>query len=81
MDLGMFIRLLAVCLLFSPAVAVAATDTGPFTVTALPFSAADATVEAVTGGRLDGEFTTFDYRSTRAPRRAVLVAARAATRR
>ncbi len=62
----MFIRLLAVCLLFSPAVAVAATDAGPFTVTALPFSAADATVEAVTGGLLDGRFTTFDYRSARA---------------
>ena len=66
MDLGMFIRLLAVCLLFSPAFAIAASDAGPFTVTALPFSAADATVEAVTGGLLDGRFTTFDYRSARA---------------
>ena len=62
----MFFRFLLLCLLFSPAAAVAATDAGPFTVTVLPFSAADATVEDVTSGRLDGEFTTFDYRATRA---------------
>ena len=65
MGFGMFFRVLAVCLLFSPAVAVAEADAGPFAVTALPISAADATVEAVTSGRLDGEFRTFDYRSTR----------------
>ncbi len=62
----MSFRFLLLCLLFSPAVAVAAADAGPLTVTVLPFSAADATVEDVTSGRLDGEFTTFDFRATRA---------------
>lgn len=62
----MLFRRLLICLLFSPAVSVAASDAGPFTVTVLPYSAADATVEAVTSGQLDREFTTFDYRAARA---------------
>ena len=61
----MFLRVFALCLLFSPAAAVAEADAGPFAITVLPISAADATVEGVTSGRLDGEFTTFDYRATR----------------
>src|SRR5688572_11896972 len=65
MRLGMPVRLLVACLLISPAAAVLAADAGPFTITALPFPAADATVEAVTSGRRDREFTAFDYRATR----------------
>ena len=65
MGFGMFLRVFALCLLFSPAAAVAEADAGPFAVTALPISAADATVDVVTSGRLDGEFRTFDYRATR----------------
>jgi len=63
----MFLRFLALCLLFSLAGAPAASDAGPVTVTVtvLPFAAADAAVEDVTRGRLDGEFTNFDYRATR----------------
>jgi len=59
------VRLLVACLLISPVAAVLAADAGPFTITALPFPAADATVEAVTSGRRDREFTAFDYRATR----------------
>src|SRR5688572_1065336 len=65
MRLGMPVRLLVACLLISPVAAVLAADAGPFTITALPFPAADATVEAVTSGRRDREFTAFDYRATR----------------
>ncbi len=61
----MFQRLLALCLLFSSAGALAESDAGPFTVTILPFSSADTPVEDVTRGRLDGEFTPFDYRAAR----------------
>ena len=71
---------LVLCLLFSPAAAVAEADTGPFKVTVLPFSATDATVEDVTSGRLDGEFTTFDLPRDAQSRRAVLAAPRAARR-
>lgn len=59
------VRVLIVCLLFSPAAAVATAGVVPLTVTALPFAAGDATVDAVTSGRLDREFTNFDYRATR----------------
>jgi diguanylate cyclase (GGDEF)-like protein len=61
----MFQRFLALCLLFSSVGALAESDTGPFTVTVVQLSAADASVEDVTSGRLDGEFTTFDYRAVR----------------
>ena len=59
------VRVLIVCVLLVPAAAPAMADAGPFAITVLPFPAADATVEAVTSGRLDREFTTFDYRATR----------------
>jgi len=59
------VRLLVACLLFSTAADVAVADAGPFEVTALPFPADDATVAAVTSGRLDREFAAFDYRATR----------------
>jgi two-component system, sensor histidine kinase LadS len=49
-----------------PAAAFAGADADPFTVTVLPFSAADASLEAVTGGVLDREFKAFDYKATRA---------------
>jgi diguanylate cyclase (GGDEF)-like protein len=65
MGARMFQRLLALCLLFSSAGALAESDAGPFTVTTLPFPAADAPVEDVTSGRLDGEFTVLDYRAAR----------------
>src|SRR5688572_18883563 len=65
MRLGMPVRLLVACLLFSTAADVAVADAGPFEVTALPFPADDATVAAVTSGRLDREFAAFDYRATR----------------
>src|SRR5688572_27724585 len=65
MRLEMPVRLFIACLLFSSAAAVAAADAGPFTVTVLPFPAADASVESVTSGRRDREFTAFDYRATR----------------
>ena len=61
----MLVRFLFLCLLLSPAAAVAEAGTGPFTVTVLPFSAADVTVEDVTSGLLDGEFTGFDLGATR----------------
>jgi diguanylate cyclase (GGDEF)-like protein len=57
--------LLIPCLFISSPAAFAALDASPFTVTALPFSAIDATVEDVTRGRLDSEFTTFDFRAMR----------------
>jgi diguanylate cyclase (GGDEF)-like protein len=59
------VRLLVACLLFSTAADVAVADAGPFEVTALPFPADDATVAAVTSGRLDREFAAFEYRATR----------------
>jgi diguanylate cyclase (GGDEF)-like protein len=62
----MLFRLLMLCLLLSPTAVIAQADDGPFTVTVLSFSAADATVEAVTGGRLEDKFTTYDYRAARA---------------
>ena len=65
MGVGMFLRFLALCLLLVPVAAFAEADAGPFTVTVLPFSADDTTVEDVTNGWLDGEFTSFDYRATR----------------
>ncbi len=61
----MFLRFLALCLLWVPVAAFAEAGDGPFTVTVLPFSADDTTVEDVTNGWLDGEFTRFDYRATR----------------
>jgi two-component system, sensor histidine kinase LadS len=60
----MLFRLLSVCLVYMPAAAVAA-DAGSFAITVLPFSAGDATVEAVSSGRFDREFTAFDYKATR----------------
>ena len=62
----MFLRFLALCLLVSPVAAFAEVDAGPFDVSVLPFSAADATVESVTSGRFDGEFKSFDFGATRA---------------
>jgi len=59
-------RLLILCLLLLPPVAIAQADDSPFTVTVLSFSAADATVEGITSGRLDDKFTTYDYRAARA---------------
>jgi two-component system, sensor histidine kinase LadS len=55
-------RLLALSFLCMPVLAVAKTDGGPLAVTALPASAGDATVEAVTSGGLDHEFADFDDR-------------------
>ena len=51
-------------LLFSPAVAVAGADAGPFAITVLRFRLRHVGQE-ITSGRLDGEFRTFDYRATR----------------
>jgi diguanylate cyclase (GGDEF)-like protein len=65
MGRGMTGRFVLLWLLFLPATAIAQPADAPFTVTALPFPAAEATVEAVTSGRLDREFTNFDYRATR----------------
>ncbi len=62
----MFRRILVSCLLCAPAMALAQADGGPLAVTALPASAGDAAVDAVTNGRLDHEFTDFDYREARA---------------
>src|SRR5688500_10433600 len=62
----MFRLVLALCLLLSPVAAFAEANTGPFAVSVLPFSAADATVESVTSGRFDGEFKSFDFGATRA---------------
>ena len=61
----MFLLVFALFLLFSPAAAVAVANAGPFVISVLPISSADTSVESVTSGRLDGEFTTFDYRATR----------------
>ncbi|HWN05736.1 MAG TPA: diguanylate cyclase [Steroidobacteraceae bacterium] len=61
----MLFRLFIISLLYLPAAAVAAADAGSFAITILPFSAGDATVEAVTSGRLDREFTNFDFKATR----------------
>jgi diguanylate cyclase (GGDEF)-like protein len=61
----MSFRLFIMGLLLAPAAAGAAMDGGPFTVEVLQLSAADATVEAVTSGRLDHEFAGFDYRAAR----------------
>jgi diguanylate cyclase (GGDEF)-like protein len=61
----MSVRLLLICLLAVPAVAFARADDGPFTVTILPGSAGQATPEAVTSGRLDREFTHFDFQEAR----------------
>ena len=58
-------RLVIVCQLLAPAAAVAAADTGPSGVTVLSSSAAGATVEAVTRGRLDRQFRTFDFKAAR----------------
>jgi diguanylate cyclase (GGDEF)-like protein len=57
-------RILAVCLLCASAFAFAKAD-DPFVVRVLPAAAGDASVEAVTSGRLDHEFTEFDYREVR----------------
>ena len=65
MGFGMFLRVFALFLLFSPAVAVAVADAGPFAITVLPNSSPDTSVADITSGRLDGEFRTFDYRATR----------------
>ena len=58
-------RLLFVCLLCASASAFAKVDDGPFTVTALPASIGDPTVEAVASGRLDTDFAAYDYREAR----------------
>ncbi len=59
------IRVLLLCLLFCPCAAKAQAEPGPFAVTVLPISAADASVQTVTSGRLDSRFEEFDYRETR----------------
>lgn len=61
----MSVRLLILCLFLVPALASARADDGPFTVTALPASARNATVASVTSGRLDHEFTQFDFQEVR----------------
>jgi diguanylate cyclase (GGDEF)-like protein len=63
----MRVVLLLLCLAGLPAAALAAAAPGPFTVTVLPFSAADASPEQVTGGHLDPAFVPFDYKAARAP--------------
>ena len=63
---GMLERLLLVCLLCVSASAIAKVDDGPFTVTALPASIGDPTVESVASGRLDADFGAYDYREARA---------------
>ena len=55
-------RILVLCLLCASAFAKA---DDPFVVRVLPAAAGDASVEAVTSGRLDHEFTEFDYREVR----------------
>jgi hypothetical protein len=65
----MSVRLLILCLFLVPALASARADDGPFTVTALPASAGDAAVASVTSGRLDHEFTQFDFQEVRAATR------------
>lgn len=62
----MFIRLMLLCLLLLPVGAIAQGADSPFIVTILSFSAADAKVEAVTGGHHDASFTTYEYRAARA---------------
>ncbi len=58
-------RIAVLVFLGLPAVAIAKVEGGPFEITALPASAGDASVEAVTAGRLDHQFTVFDYRAAR----------------
>ncbi len=62
----MLIRLTLLCLLLLPGGALAQVADGPFTVTILSFSAADATFEAVTSGQFDTSFTAYEYRAARA---------------
>ncbi len=61
----MRLYLLLCCLVGLPANAVANAEPAPFAVTVLPFSAAAASVEQVTSGSLDQEFTAFDYKTAR----------------
>jgi two-component system, sensor histidine kinase LadS len=61
----MLFRILIVGLLYLPGAAVAKADAGSFAITVLPFSAGDATVVAVSSGRLDREFTNFEFEATR----------------
>ena len=61
----MSVRLLILCLFLVPALASARAAEDPFTVTALPASAGNATAASVTSGRLDHEFTQFDFQEVR----------------